>query len=159
MTGPTYRYILTRAVTPLTGSGTCLFVMLNPSTADDHQDDPTIRRCVGFTRSWGYAELRVVNLFAARATDPKELASMFDPVGSGNDQVLADELSRADLVVAAWGAHPMARRRAPVVLGLVPGVAWNCLGHTKRRAPEHPLYVHATRNLRPFEPPREGAEW
>ena len=81
-----YRYILRCQISPLLGAGTCAFIMCNPSTADEHQDDPTIRRCIDFARSWGYAELVVLNLFAYRSMmDPALLRTKGDPVGPMND--------------------------------------------------------------------------
>lgn len=124
-----------------------LFVMLNPSTADERVDDPTIRRCVGFARQWGFRHLRVVNLFAARSTDPDALRDMEDPVGPQNDEVLARELARADRVVAAWGVHGSLHGRDRVVLELGARGDWWCLGVTKHGYPRHPLYVRADQPL------------
>ena len=119
--------------------------MLNPSTADEQRDDPTIRRCIGFARDWGYGGLEVVNLFAFRATDPRELRHAADPVGPQNDHHLALAARRATLVVAAWGANADARRarRAMQVLsGQRRSLAH--LGFTRSRQPRHPLYLPRT---------------
>lgn len=127
------------------GERTVCFVMLNPSTATRHRNDPTIRRCIGFATDWGFDRLRVVNLFGARATRPAELFALDDPVGPGNDRALRRELRSAELVVAAWGVHG-ARRAAE----LVPRLRfddWRCLGTTKDGHPRHPLYVR--RGVRP----------
>ncbi len=70
------------------------FVMLNPSTADAAKDDPTIRRCASFARSWGYGSLEVVNLFAYRASEPKRLRQTPDPIGPANDDYLVDAADR-----------------------------------------------------------------
>src|SRR5580765_5070589 len=97
-----YRYLLSREYED--GMfGTVLFVMLNPSTADATKDDATIRRCVGFTKRWGYSTLEVVNLFAFRATHPRDLWKADDPVGPDNDVTISDAVRRAQLIVAAWG--------------------------------------------------------
>lgn len=120
-----------------------LWIMLNPSTADAEVDDPTIRRCIAFSRSWGADGLRVVNLFALRSTDPAALQRHPDPIGPKNDATL-ELLARASRelggrVICAWGAHPMATERARIVRRLIgPAV---CLGTTKAGAPRHPLYV------------------
>lgn len=82
-----------------------MFVGLNPSTADELLDDPTIRRCVAFARSWGYGALCMTNLFAFRATDPDVMKSADDPVGPENDQHLQDLANGASVVIAAWGVH------------------------------------------------------
>lgn len=79
------------------------WIMLNPSTADGHVDDPTIRRCIAFSKAWGYGGMRVVNLFAHRATDPDDLLLTADPVGQDTDRVILREVTGAALVVAAWG--------------------------------------------------------
>lgn len=138
-----YRYTLEREW--LTGSGTCLFVMLNPSTADASEDDPTIRRCVRFAQGWGYGRLTVGNLFAFRATDPNQLLHAADPIGPENDRWLARLCDQAQRIVIAWGAHPKAQARAEVAMRHVidrhPYKRPFCLGATKSGAPRHPLYV------------------
>ena len=135
-----YRYSLMRTL--FTGRGRVLFIMLNPSTADAEVDDPTIRRCIGFAREWGFQELEVANLFALRATDPKELRKASDPVGPENDRHLMMMSSCADAVIAAWGAHGAYRNRSRQVLGLLEGTV-ECLGLTKQGHPKHPLYIRA----------------
>src|SRR5262245_13227298 len=97
-----YRYALTR--TWGDPKKVVCWVMLNPSTADADQDDPTIRRCLGFSRAWGAGGLVVVNLFALRATDPDQLRIAADPVGPDNDSHLSTA-AFGRLVVAAWGAR------------------------------------------------------
>ena len=119
-----------------------LFVMLNPSTADASEDDPTIRRCIGFARDWGYGGLLVGNLYAYRATDPAVLweaaGAGIDPVGPLNDRRLRELRRRAALAVAAWGAHKLVGRAAHVMdlLGEL-----HVLRLTKHGQPGHPLYV------------------
>jgi len=143
-----YRYSLAREW----AAGTrCLFVMLNPSTADAFADDPTIRRCIGFARAWGHGALEVVNLFALRSTDPAALRTAADPVGPNNDAILLEAARRADLVVAAWGKDPMARARAARVTALVTRHhAMHCLVKNADGSPKHPLYVAADTALVPF---------
>ena len=135
-----YRYRLSRAW--LLGEGTVLFVMLNPSTADAEMDDPTVRRCMGFARRWGFQGLVVGNLFAWRATDPRELQRASDPVGPENDRHLAEMSGGADVTIVAWGAHDVQRGRASDVLGLLKGSVEH-LGLTKQGHPRHPLYLRA----------------
>lgn len=116
--------------------------MLNPSTADATQDDPTIRRCVGFAEARSFTHLAVVNLFALRSTDPEMLAVDHDPVGPENDKWIQEEIAKARLVVVAWGAHQFARERAAHVLKMIPAdLGPVCLGKTKAGYPRHPLYV------------------
>lgn len=147
-----YRYTLTRTW----GQGTrrALWIMLNPSTATAFADDPTIRRCTRFTRAWGLDGLIVANLFALRATDPAELTRHPEPVGPANDAQITGALADAAVLVAAWGAHPMAATRAAAVAALVPaGARMQCLGVTKDGWPRHPLYVKGSEQLRPWPPP------
>ena len=152
-----YRYGLTRKVAPL-GNGTVVFVGLNPSTADHERDDATIRRCRGFARHWGFAELAVVNLYAYRCTDPRQLREIADPVGPENDHTIASFCAVSDLVVVAWGAAAR-NERASEVLDL-PILNPYCLGQTKTGAPRHPLYVKKDARPIPFAfmvPPRAPA--
>lgn len=155
-----YRYLLTRTLDE--GNGSCLFIMLNPSTADAEQDDPTIRRCISFARRWGMAELRVVNLFALRATYPVELLRTVDPVGSENDEVIAREPGRADLVISAWGNHGAHRDRSNEVRRLLSAAGTEVmqLGITASGEPRHPLYVPSDRKPVPmpvFAPKKKPA--
>jgi len=147
-----YRYLLTRWWGDAPEAMT--WIMLNPSTADADADDPTIKRCARFARREGCGSMRVVNLFAYRATDPHELAALSDPVGPENDRYISEH-AQAHLVVAAWGAHPMAAERAREVSGRLTaaGVQLLCLGVTKDGHPRHPLYCRADAPLIPWEVP------
>lgn len=145
-----YRYSLTREFPHLLGCGTCTFVMLNPSRADADQDDPTIRRCIGFAQRLGYNRLHVVNLYAYRATDPFQLWEVDDPVGPLNDNVLRLAIWDTDLLIAAWGAHAKSDRVAEVrrmAMGGNGRYPFLCLGKTKDGAPRHPLYLPADAEL------------
>lgn len=137
------------------------WVMLNPSTADASADDPTIRRCIRFTKDWGYGGLLVVNLFALRATDPRTIDRHPDPVGAQNAQALQEAVS-AHQVILAWGArvgemagetreYAAAAARVITAPGasLFPPVL--CLGRTATGHPRHPLYVRADTAPVPFE--------
>lgn len=131
------------------------FVMLNPSTADDKVDDPTIRRCMAFARREGAHTLHVLNLYALRATNPAELLTHPDPVGIGNDACLADVARHHDRfkTVVAWGAHRMATTERTSILvdsARAAGTTLWCLGRTKDGHPRHPLYVKATQPLEPW---------
>lgn len=138
-----YRYRLWRTWEEGTDVRRVLFVMLNPSIADGTQDDPTLRRCVGFAQSWGYGALTVCNLFAFRATDPSELLVRgVDVVGPDNDAALARASTEAHLVVAAWGAFRAAGQRVPTVLAsLRQRHIVHALALAKGNAPRHPLYL------------------
>jgi hypothetical protein len=146
----TYRYRLTRI---WGSSGThATWIMLNPSTADALASDATIRRCIGFTKAWGLDGLIVVNLFALRATRPRRLQRVADPVGPDNDRWISGAIQPWSVVVAAWGAHKIATGRAEAVLRIVAGRASGvgCLGTTRDGHPRHPLYVPASTRLQPF---------
>ena len=140
-----YRYALWRHWGD-EGDPIAVFLMLNPSTAGPIIDDPTIRRCLGFARTWGLGGLHVVNLFALRSTDPIALLQHPDPVGPDNDRHVVDGVTpHAGVVVAAWGAltRPLHDRRDAVLSLLADrGVSLRCLGKTKRTGePRHPLFV------------------
>jgi hypothetical protein len=132
-----YRYVLRRSWAR--HLPTVLFIALNPSTADHRVDDPTIRRCIGFAKSWGFGRLAVGNLFAYRSTDPKRLRIADDPVGPMNDRWLTTLASRAELTVAAWGVHGSLHGRADAVVSRLTGL--HHLGITRHGHPRHPLYL------------------
>lgn len=140
-----YRYVLYREWPD--GTGTALWIMLNPSTADADVDDPTIRRCRDFSQRWGYRRMRVVNLYAYRAPDPATLKAMSaNIVGPENRNVVNEEIAKADFVVCAWGANPIVRslhKPDVVTLAGIHGKDLWCLGMTSGDQPKHPLYVAA----------------
>lgn len=151
-----YRYSLTREW----GNGArVLWVMLNPSVADASLDDPTIRRCIGFSQSNTFlvhaegaiGSLEVVNLFAFRATDPKDMATArvnsVDIVGPENDRHIVEAASRAILVIAAWGADKLAPLRSVSIRKLVAPHELHALGKSKSGAPKHPLYLPSNSEL------------
>lgn len=150
----TYRYRLSRK---WSAGPTCLFVMLNPSTADADQDDPTIRRCIGFAKREGCGGLEVVNLMAYRATNPKDLPSDRSAVGPDNADHVFTAASEVDgPIIAAWGAQKAAKRYAAQFLhGFeMREIPLRCLGLTKLGQPRHPLMVRADQPLEFF---RSGA--
>jgi hypothetical protein len=116
-----------------------MFVGLNPSTADAMLDDPTIRRCIGFARSWGYGGLMMTNLFAFRATLPRAMKAAIDPIGPDNDQVLRTAYLNAGIVIAAWGAHGAHKGRDVAVRAMLPRLHY--LRLTQGGHPGHPLYL------------------
>lgn len=146
-----YRYLLKRR---WSDGPIATFIMLNPSTADAEQDDPTIRRCIGFAKREGCGALTVVNLMAFRATNPKELLGAIDPVGPDNRGYLVPAIRKGAPVIAAWGAHEAAIGRDAVVREIAEalGKPLVCLGKTKSGAPRHPLYVKAIAPLVAFTP-------
>lgn len=120
----------------------CTFVMVNPSTADAENDDPTISKCIRFARSLGYGGLIVVNLFALRATDPRELYSAADPIGPENDLAIYHASNLTSVVIAAWGNHGTLRDRdIHVMRNSLASREVRCLGINKNGTPKHPLYI------------------
>ncbi|KQI69909.1 hypothetical protein AN189_00385 [Loktanella sp. 3ANDIMAR09] len=136
----TYRYALRR----VWGDAPALaFVMLNPSTATEAANDPTIARCEARARAGGHGGLIIANLFAFRATDPRDLRAAAAPIGPDNDRLLLDMCRNAGLIVAGWGVHGVHLDRAATVRALLrdSGVRLHTLGLTKHGHPRHPLYV------------------
>lgn len=128
------------------GKGFAMFVGLNPSTADEIANDPTVRRCIGYALDWGYDGLCMTNIFAYRATDPEVMKAQDDPVGPGNDAALIRMAEQAGIVVAAWGTHGAYRDRHRAVLDLgLPKLHF--LRLTQGGYPNHPLYL--PKNLEP----------
>jgi hypothetical protein len=138
-----YRYTLTRT---WDSGPTVAFIGLNPSTADETVDDPTIRRCIGFAKRWGYGTLVMLNLFAFRATDPRVMRAAGDPIGPENNAYIQAVAAEAGDVVAAWGVHGSYLGRDRAVRDLL---FWrpSALGLTKDGHPRHPLYVRADATL------------
>lgn len=130
-----------------------LFIMLNPSTADAKHDDPTLRRCMNFAAKWGYGGIEVVNLFAFRATLPRELLSAEDAVGPENDDHIREALGDTPDVLCAWGVDGAINDRDKAVLEILKATDPNdrlilCLEKTKNGHPKHPLYCAG--NLKPI---------
>ena len=131
-----YRYALSR-----TWNGkkkTILFIGLNPSTANEKIDDPTIRRCINYAQNWGYGSLLMVNLFAYRATLPSELKNVKNPIGNDNDLHIIELSKKADIAVAAWGNEGTLLNRDKEVKKILPNLM--CLKINKSGQPAHPLY-------------------
>jgi hypothetical protein len=146
-----YRYSLRRDIG---GSGNpVLFIMLNPSTADETQDDPTIRRCKGFARQWDASTLYIANLFALRATDPEAMKAHPYPIGALNPEVLSCLAMHVGLyehgkVVLAWGANGAHLSRGAKVASFLAGLCpLHHLGATQHGQPKHPLYLKANTQL------------
>ena len=119
------------------------FIMLNPSTADETQDDPTVARCRRYAERWGFGTLIVTNIFAYRSTDPRGLMQVPDPIGSDNDQYLLQGAAQADRRIVAWGTHGQYHNREMSVLTLLTAYPVMALGITQGGSPRHPLYLRA----------------
>lgn len=135
-----YRYALGRRWDD--GGRSVCFCLLNPSTADASVLDPTLTRCYGYARGWGFNAFEVTNAFALRSTDPNGLRQVEDPVGPGNDEHIVEIARASDLVVVGWGTHARLGDRHARLIGLLSGVCTlTCLGVTKDGYPKHPLYL------------------
>lgn len=147
-----YRYALGRIWEP--GAHKTLVVIgLNPSTADETEDDPTIRRCIGFAKSFGCGGLTMLNLFGFRSTDPKGLRSCADPIGPENDlTLLSARMQENTTIVAAWGAHGSYLHRDREVRKMFNGQLHH-LGFTKDGHPRHPLYLRSDTPIALWEAP------
>ena len=145
-----YRYTLLHRWTDLLNPQlkTVAWIALNPSTADENQLDPTLRRIRGYSAAWGYNSFMMLNAFAFRATDPREMERAADPNGPENDAYLLAETAKVDLVVCAWGTHAALNQRQQRLLELLKDRPLHYLRLTKNGYPSHPLYL--PKNLKPI---------
>lgn len=142
-----YRYTLLRRLDR--GDTKLVFIGLNPSTADAHHDDPTIRRCIGYARAWGMSSMWMLNLFAFRATDPADMRAAPDPIGPENDATIDCICQDATMIVAAWGVHGTYLGRDNVVRDRLKG-RLHALRLTRGGHPAHPLYLPAELKPQPW---------
>lgn len=128
------------------------FLMLNPSTADEFANDPTVERCERRARQWGYGRVVITNIFAFRSTDPSGLWKCDNPVGEHNDLYILDEALCADKVICAWGTNGLYMNRASNVMAMLigHGVKPHYLKLTKDGEPCHPLYLPYTLEPKPY---------
>ena len=136
-----YRYALTRTWDE--SGGRVLFLMLNPSTATEVQNDPTVERCERRARALGFGAFRVCNIFAYRATDPRNMRAQTDPNGPDNDTAILDAAKWADSIVCAWGTHGEHMGRGAQVETLLrqQSTPLTHLGLSIKGHPKHPLYI------------------
>ena len=140
-----YRYLLYRRLGG--AEKRIMFIGLNPSTADEITNDPTITRCIGFARKWGYSGLVMANLFAFRATKPKDMKLAADPIGPDNMrwllEVAHEQMKYGWDIVAAWGAQGTFLNQDQKILRIFvdDGIHLQCLGLTKGGLPKHPLFL------------------
>ena len=134
-----------------------MFVGLNPSTADERKNDPTVTRCIRFAGDWGYGGMVMMNIFAYRSTDPRMLYKLENPVGEDNDRYIIEIAGEAGLIVTSWGNHGAHKGRGDEVLSMLMAMGGSSgkvrhLGLTGEGQPKHPLYLKAD------ERPREWTE-
>ena len=151
-----YRYCLGRSWD--TRIPSCVFVGLNPSTADAEKDDATIRRCISFTQRFGFGGFTMLNLYAFRATDPRELLTVANPIGPGNNKTFLSVSSAVNVFICAWGppkSHYERKlhfsRRVREVLELIAQSKVYCLGLSKEGYPRHPLRIPTKKDLEEYE--------
>jgi hypothetical protein len=143
-----YRYRLERQWDP-SKEAVC-FLMLNPSTADAHSTDPTLRRCIVFAKSWGYGGLVIGNLFALRSPKPRLIYGCGDPVGPENDLYLRKMSESCERIVCGWGRHGAYHDRASDVCRMLETSKLYALQVTAGGQPSHPLYISGKAEPRPF---------
>ncbi|GLQ35756.1 hypothetical protein GCM10007939_20390 [Amylibacter marinus] len=149
-----YRYALTR--TWDADGQKVLFVMLNPSTATEVQNDPTVERCERRARALGYGAFRVCNIFAYRATDPRDMRAQPDPIGPENDATILKAAGWADAIICAWGTHGAHMNRGPQMEAVLrqQTLPLSHLGLSKAGHPKHPLYISYSVTPVPWDVPR-----
>ena len=118
-----------------------MFIGLNPSTADENNDDPTLTRCINYAKSWGFGGVCMANLFAYRAIEPKDMKAAVNPMGLRNNHWLSKLAKEAGLVVGAWGNDGTFLGRSEQIRGLIDDIHW--LKMNKSGEPAHPLYQKA----------------
>jgi hypothetical protein len=141
-----YRYALWRRLNE--NEKTLFIIGLNPSTADEKTNDATIRRCIGFAKSWDFGCLVVGNLFAYKTSKPASLKTTQFPVGTFNDMWLKRLHQESDMTLVAWGVHGAYLNRGNEVLSFIKDPY--CLDVTKAQYPRHPLYVKADQLPQPY---------
>ncbi len=141
-----YRYTLSR-----TWDGKkqkILFIGLNPSTATELKNDPTVTRMMNFAKKWDFGTATVCNVFAFRATHPKDLKTQIDPVGQDNDINLQQEINKADKIIAAWGNHAKFQNRSREIQKFLKN--FEHFGLTNQGEPRHVLYLPSDAKLKAF---------
>ena len=136
-----YRYTLWREWDE--SKGTIAFIGLNPSTADESKNDPTVRLCINHAKSWGYGKMYMLNIFAFRATDPTVMKAAVDPVGPDNIDMILETVDKSDMVLGCWGAHGSHLEQGKKIFEVLDSkcISIHCFGVTKGGHPRHPLYM------------------
>ena len=142
-----YRYSLTKTIPNPESS--LLFILLNPSTATEFTNDPTVSRCQARTKILGFDSFRVCNLFAYRTKSPQIMKNCLDPIGPQNDLLLRESMLWATKIICAWGSHGTYLSRAKKINKMIAllGVTTYHFGLTKTNQPKHPLYISYSQKL------------
>jgi hypothetical protein len=146
----TYRYVLRHNCSDRFEAKRIVWIGLNPSTADERVLDPTLEAVRRYSMKWGFSEIVMLNLFAYRATNPRDLKRAADSVGPDNDRYLLKETTAANLVIACWGKDGKFLRRDEQVLRMLDGIVLKCLSRNKGGSPRHPLYLGPNIQLQRF---------
>lgn len=149
-----YRYTLKRVWDE--SKGKVVYIMLNPSFADDDEDDPTTKRCINFTKKFGYGSLEIVNLFAYITSNPDNLKHLNkqEAIGKENENHIIPALNNADKIIAAWGENSTIHGRHMEIEELIAGYDIDSLGPPcKNGQPRHPLYLSSAIELVPYKRP------
>lgn len=145
-----YRYTLYRKLNN-NNEKVCFFICLNPSTADEIKNDPTVSRCISFATNWGFGHFLMCNLFAFRNTNPKIMKQEIEPIGLENDFYILKIAKEVDLIVIAWGNYGKYLNRSEKLLDKLNEFVLYCLGITKENEPRHPLYLRKDEKLKEYE--------
>ncbi len=140
----THRYVLWRLLEEHDPKRAIAFIGLNPSTADEVKNDPTVTRCIGYARRWGYGRFFMLNIFSLRSTDPKGLYNCPCPAEPRNDRAIMEVARRVERVMLCWGNHGRQMERGQKVLDMLQGFSCYHLTKTKAGQPGHPLYLKAS---------------
>ncbi|QDT34217.1 DUF1643 domain-containing protein [Thalassoglobus polymorphus] len=150
-----YRYVLTRQWEE-SSCNRAVFIGLNPSTATEYQNDPTVARCINYAKAWGHDSMTMLNAFAFRSTDPKGLKTIDDPVGPANDRYILKQCREASQIILCWGTHAEHLNRGLNLLAKLNklDLELSCLKITKHGHPSHPLYLKKSLLPLPYAPER-----
>lgn len=140
-----YRYTLWRVWEP--NKQYCMFIGLNPSKADEIVNDNTVRRCINYSKDWGYGALCMTNIFAWRETKAELMLLEKEPIGKENNKYLLECAKNAGIVIAAWGNHGKHLNRGNYVKSMIPNL--HCLKISNEGNPWHPLYLK--KDLKPIK--------
>lgn len=133
-----YRYVLSRSWD--NSKEKVMFICLNPSSADEIEDDKTVRKCINYAKLWNYGGIYLTNLFAYRTTDVRNLFTVDNPLGIENDKYILDIANKVNTIIVAWGNSGVYLNRSSEVLKLLENYKLYCLDINKTKEPAHPLY-------------------